>query len=232
MANELTLNLSLLYSKNKATIACVTKAFQVSVAGNNALKNMILVGMTDATLDLGAIATIGQIWLHNLATAGNPPSPVLAAITNTGTPGTSIWSYVVIANYADGSKSLASSVATTATGNATLTGTNYNVLSWADTGATSYDVYRTASGGTPSTLGKITTTASLTYNDQGAAGDGSAVPLIGIPSNYPIEFGPTNISYPNWLWAGEIALLRWNAAAIHRKATVLPALLEYALIEQ
>ena len=49
-------------------------------------------------------------------------------------------------------------------------------------------------------------------------------------TNY-ITFGPDGSSYPVKLKAGEIALLRWNGAAIHAKANTAACQLEYALIE-
>ena len=79
--------------------------------------------------------------------------------------------------------------ATTTTGNATLSGTNYNTITWTPVtaangyGAASYRIFRTASGGSPSTTGAIKTisaancTATLcTFNDTGYVGDGTSVP--------------------------------------------------------
>jgi len=84
-----------------------------------------------------------------------------------------------VAKDANGGGSIASSTTQTTTGAATLNGTNYNIITWsAITGAASYDVYRTASSGTPSTTGLLANTAALTYNDQGAAGNSNATPTI------------------------------------------------------
>lgn len=109
--------------------------------------------------------------------AGGLPQPAAPALSTTGTAGTTSYSYVVVAKNTGGDISAASAVATIATGNATLNGTNYNVLTiTAVAGATSYDIYRTASGGTPSTTGKVGNTATTTFNDTGLAGDGTTAP--------------------------------------------------------
>src|SRR6185312_13604329 len=70
-------------------------------------------------------------------------------------------------------ETMASAVYTTTTANATLNGTNFNVVTWpAVTGATGYSVYRTAGG--PS-QGKVSTNqAGLFYNDQGGAASGAS----------------------------------------------------------
>ncbi|SRR6266542_212061 len=231
--NELLINATFNYNKNGGAISCSVPSpppLRVSVAGNNSIKNILQAGVTDATLHLGGIATLGYIWLHSLGTAGVPPLPVIGVITQGGTPGAATWAYRIVANFGDGSLSVSTAVAT-ATGAATLNSTNYNIIPWSDVGATSYDIYRTTSGGTPSTLGKIATGVTSPYNDQGAAGDASSVPSA-IVSNYPIIFGPDGTVYPNELWAGEVGVIRWRGAAIHRKALALPTWFEYALIEK
>lgn len=103
--------------------------------------------------------------------------PAAPSLSTAGTAGTTSYSYVVVAKDTAGDISQASPAATIATGNATLNGTNYNVVTiTAVTGATSYDIYRTASGGSPATLGKIGNTTTTTFNDTGLAGDGTTAP--------------------------------------------------------
>lgn len=104
-------------------------------------------------------------------TGGLTP-PTNVTITQTGTPGVSTVSYTVTALNAAG-ETMASAVYTTSTANATLNGSNFNVVTWpAVTGATTYSVYRTVGG--PS-QGKVSTAqAGLFYNDQGGAAAGSS----------------------------------------------------------
>ncbi len=49
-------------------------------------------------------------------------------------------------------------------------------------------------------------------------------------SNF-ITIGPDGSSYPIELRAGEFAVMRWNAAAIHAKADTATCILQYMIIE-
>jgi hypothetical protein len=92
------------------------------------------------------------------------PAPVISSVTNVGTPGVTNWQYVVTALNADG-ETTPSGIGVTMTGNAILTGSNYNTVSWtAVAGATGYNVYRLVG----STFVFIATTGSTSYNDTGA----------------------------------------------------------------
>jgi hypothetical protein len=116
-------------------------------------------------------------WAVNRILGGNqglqPPKDITAVVT--GTPGATTYRYTVTALNATG-ESMASQEVIVTTGNATLTGGNHNDLSWtAVTGATGYSVYRTVSGGTPSSTGKIATNqAGVTLNDTGLAAAGAS----------------------------------------------------------
>jgi hypothetical protein len=118
-----------------------------------------------------------------------PSAPV---ITNVGTAGSTAYSYKVVAKNAKGS-SAASAAGSTATGNATLTTSNYNTVTWtAVTGATAgYDVYRTASSGTPSSTGLIGSVAAgvLSLDDKALAGDSSTAPTNRTSTNLDIYVG-------------------------------------------
>jgi hypothetical protein len=74
----------------------------------------------------------------------------------------------------------------TNSGNVTLSGSNFNVVSWPSiSGAVSYNVYRSV--GTAA-QGLITNTASTTYNDTGAAASGS------IPSSATATIGTSGFT--------------------------------------
>lgn len=102
------------------------------------------------------------------------PTPAVPTVTPTGTAGAANYSYLIAARPGDGSHTPASAAGSTSTGNATLSNSNYNALSWAAiAGAATYDVYRTVGGGS---AGKIANVLTNSYNDQGAAGDSSTAP--------------------------------------------------------
>ncbi|MDL2342454.1 MAG: right-handed parallel beta-helix repeat-containing protein, partial [Patescibacteria group bacterium] len=135
----------------------------------------------------GSTALNGNIKINTqVAPTGTP------AITNQGAAGAVSYSYVVTAITKDGYETTVSPTGTTATGNATLNGTNFNRITFAHvSGAYSYNVYRTASAGTPSSTGLIgnvldssqafntngTSASSLTFDDTGLAG-GAAAPTV------------------------------------------------------
>jgi len=229
--SDVSVTAALTFAKGLITPSSIAPGlFGVSIVGDKYVKSNELVGLTDAALGLAALGSLGWLAFHNLATSAVPPNAAIV-ITQGGTPGTTIDQYVVVAHFADGSLS-ASPAISTATAPATLNGTNYNIITWAAvTGATSYDVYRTSAGGTPSTTGKIATGVTSPYNDQGAAGDSSSVP-VGVVSQFPIQVGSDGTVYPNQVLAGETIVVRWNGAAVHRKAITIPTEWEYLLIEK
>jgi hypothetical protein len=115
----------------------------------------------------------GTIALQALANAGAP------TVTPNGTTGAATWTYLIVAKQADGTAAAAGTTGSTATGNATLTSSNYNALTWsAVTGATSYDIYRTVVGTSPSTTGKIGNATTTSFNDTGLAGDSATAPTF------------------------------------------------------
>ncbi len=149
------------------------------------------VGPTGATGATGATGPTGPTGATGAAGSNGPfssltTSPVVApsapAVTQGGTPATTNYTYAVVAKDALGGGSIASATTQTTTGAATLNGTNYNVITWSPiANAVSYDVYRTASAGTPATTGRIgnvVATSALTFNDTGLAGNGFTTPFV------------------------------------------------------
>jgi hypothetical protein len=128
--------------------------------------------------DNGTVGDFGQVQAGTLATeslasAGAP------TITTHGTGGSTTWSYVVVAEQADGTPTAASPAGSTASGNATLTSGNYNIVTWsAVTGASKYAIYRTAVGTSPTTTGLIGTVVAptATWNDTAIAGNSATAP--------------------------------------------------------
>lgn len=95
---------------------------------------------------------------------GSPPIPSFAAptVTPMGTPGATTYNYVV--NALQNGITIAQTPVTTITnGNATLSGSNFNQISWLPVlGADHYAVVNTTAGAT------LTETTALTLNDTGA----------------------------------------------------------------
>lgn len=129
-------------------------------------------------------------------------TPAQPTVANIGTAGSTSYSYRIVALKGT-AVTLPSTVRTTTTGNATLDTTNFNRITWtAVAGATGYRVYRTASAGTPSSTGIISTIVrgdTLTLDDTGLAGDSGSVPTVNNTSNimYILQPGqdfPLNVS--------------------------------------
>jgi hypothetical protein len=95
-------------------------------------------------------------------------------VTPQGTSGTTVWGYTIAARRGVLTIAVTQEVQT-ASGNATLTSGNNNLVAWtALGGANCYDVYRTTSNGTPASTGLISSCQSGTsFTDTGIAGDGN-----------------------------------------------------------
>lgn len=126
------------------------------------------------------------------------PTPTIGGFSQGGTPGGTSYTYSVVA-YGPLGNTIGSPSGTTVTGNATLSLTNFNQIQWYPVaGPVKYCIWRIASGGSPSSLGKIGCTSALQvrsnlypfnfavnvgavtnpyrFNDTGLAGDGSSLP--------------------------------------------------------
>jgi hypothetical protein len=137
-----------------------------------------------ATL-LSEIETLARFRLLEPAALATPGS---ITVTPQGTTGTSTWTYKLVAVNANGTTQ-AGAASSTATGNATLSATNFNRLTWtAVTGAIGYWVYRTAVATSPTTTGRIAVLGAIvTFDDTGVAGDSSTAPttnVSGLPSPF------------------------------------------------
>ena len=162
-----------------ATNCYATFASSVSSNGNSSIFQVQNAGGTVLaaanvqlnTVGIGGIASPSS----SLSITRSPNTPTL---TNQGTAGSTSYTYEVAPVDLNGMVGPASSTITTATGNATENTTNYNRITWTAVGGGvgSYNVYRTASSGTPGTTGLIGNTSSLTFNDQGITPLNSTVP--------------------------------------------------------
>ena len=158
--------------------------------------------------------------------------PGLAVITNS--TGSTSYTYEIVAK--SNGVTVPGSTATLATGPSVLSSTAYNTLTWSmlqnNLPNLTFDIYRTASGGTPSSTGRIsigTAAASLSLNptastpvftfvDTGIAGDGTTPPpfntsgALVIGTAYPVQ------SFPS---AGSVSLLNGLAVINGTSATAV-----------
>lgn len=122
-----------------------------------------------------AIATIVSQARETLNERNALPPPGAPVVSPQGTPGAAICTYILVARTAAGTTN-ASPVGTVTTANATLSGVNFNQLTWvAVPKALTYDVYRVSGG---LTQGKIGNTASTSFNDTGLVGDTTIAPVV------------------------------------------------------
>lgn len=108
----------------------------------------------------------------------NPAQPV--SVTQAGTPGSTTYYYWCTATNANGETLLSPSRITTAS-NATLSGTNYNVITCATvSGATGYKAYRTTTATAPSGTGLylVGSSATTTINDQSNTLQSATIPAL------------------------------------------------------
>lgn len=147
------------------------------------------------------------------------PTPAAPTITNTGAAGAVTDTYSVVAYGASGN-TVGSSTGSTATANATLTTSNFNVIAFDSVpGAVKYCIWRTVAGGTPSTLGNIGCMSALQinfrfhsnvwgtayannnagvrnhylFNDTGLAGDSASLPASNTTGGLSVA-GPLTIT--------------------------------------
>ena len=109
----------------------------------------------------------GGIVVHPL------PAPSGVQVETRGTPGSTTYGYRVTA-FSDTGETLACDEVTISTGATVLDSTDYNRVTWlAVEGAVKYAVYRSTSGGQPSSTGRIRRTELLVCSDKGLAASGS-----------------------------------------------------------
>ncbi len=111
--------------------------------------------------------------LNEIYTLVRPNAPLVSA---QGTTGATTYTYLIVARNSTGTTE-ASATTSITNGNAALSASNFNQLTWtAVPYADSYDVYRTVGG---ATTGKIVSaTTSLTANDTGLAGGSETAPTV------------------------------------------------------
>ena len=141
-------------------------------------------------------------------------TPALPTITPQGTTGATTYSYKIVAKAQNG-VSAASAAGSTATGNATLSTTNKNLIAWvAIAGATVYDVYRTVGG---ATQGLIATAGNVTsIMDTGLTGDASTAPAMASGTIFWSADELLQIALDGYrdMWRAIIDLHQWHYATV------------------
>lgn len=229
MIGDLILAASLQFPKQGSDFDINIIARSLGVTGKNAIKDTKQLTTSDYTFPLGGIGTIGYVALRNDGAflIDTPAAPI---ISNVGTPGAATWTYKIVARKGT-AYTVAGAAGSTATGNATLTTGNYNHIKWLPVDdAESYDIYRTVSGGTPASLGKIGNVLPAAFetdpvtgikyiflDDKALVGDASSAPSSS-PFDFSCIFGPDGTNYQIKLRGQDFAVFPWNAAALHGKA--------------
>lgn len=136
-----------------STLAAVTNSSFGNVLGVPTLAVPVATDLN--TEQLVATATLGNL--------------SASAVTQAGTPGAQTVTYVLVGNTPLGYHTAAGADSTTSTANATLDGTNYNVIADpALAGVVSYDIYRTVGGPSQGLIAAAVT--SFPFHDTGIAG--------------------------------------------------------------
>lgn len=128
------------------------------------------------------IANISQVYgaVTTANDCGTTINSSTATVSQGGTGGSTAYTYEVLANV---NGAVSEAVATTSTGNATLTGINTNIVTWTPiAGANSYALYRTAGGATQGFLNVVTGT---TFTDGGASASNPIIPATNTTVNAP-----------------------------------------------
>ena len=145
--------------------------------------------------------------------------PSISSVTQVGATGSTSYTYRVVARDQNGVGTLASTGVTTGTGNATLNGSNYNVITISpQPGASSFDVRReSCSSGCGSIgtgkIGSVTAASNPTvFNDLGASlppppGDGTPIPTVNttgeiyiVPNSFLMTGGNNSLAVTGSDW--------------------------------
>lgn len=164
---------------NSSTAFQIQNSSSTAIFGADTAVGMTLINTTPAN-EAASLTLSGGLTILSL------PAPTGLAATVVGTAGSTTYSYQVVA--CDDSictrSTVASNTATVTTGNATLSSTNYNQLTWNPVqGAAEYWIYRIA-GGPTGVIGNVAA-GTTTYNDIGSFAFG------GLPSTTSTSGGIT-----------------------------------------
>src|SRR6185295_15786440 len=145
---------------------------------------------TGATPTYGVQILGGSARLQALLTPGAP------TVTPQGAPGSTSYTYFVVAEDRAGFQTPVSSGGSTATGNATLNGSNFNRITWtAVNGAVKYYILKTDTA----TLLATWTSGALQVDDTGQATSGFTAPIRNNTADLTVD----GQIISNGLWASD-----------------------------
>jgi hypothetical protein len=138
-------------------------------------------GSTDTAIvevDNGTIGQLGTLKAESLS-LNILAVPAAPTISGTGSSGSG-FTYNVIAYFPDGTHSVPSAASASYSNNFSGHFSNYNTVTWsAVSNAAYYEIYRTGTSLTNGIIARVLSTATLSFNDYGIAGDGSTLPTTG-----------------------------------------------------
>jgi len=159
-------------------LGTVTLAGGITYSGGATSGLAVSVSGTTITVTISAPATsTGASEPTSNTTSTTPTAPT---VTAAGTTGTTSWAYALALIDGQGGVTPASPATTITNGNATLSPTNYNAVTWPAVSAAGIILYRTTAGGTPNTTGVIGIVAGASLHDTGL---GPFTPPTGIPAS-------------------------------------------------
>lgn len=187
------------------TMTCINSAFRTSVTTTGTLfTSSIPTTAINCQIYQSGTASepvVGQNLSYQASsfTAVTLGSPTITSVTNGGASGGTNWCYEIVGIDATGTNhSATSSPVCNASGAATLTSSNYNLIGISGTaGYVTYNIYRTTAGGTPSSVGKIPVTGStntggvtsLAVKDTGLTGDTTTAPTNNTTGQFNTSIG-------------------------------------------
>ena len=217
MIGDIQLSAQLTFNKisdpRQAPFTLGETGLQLNVTGKYRQDGIRTIGTSiSVTPDMGDLNYIGFLALKNLGAAliDAPAAPV---VTNVGTTGTTHYEYGISALQADGHYTAVAYFTMTTTGNATLSGSNYNHVTWdAVDNAVSYNVWLSATTGT-ATTGFLANVTTLTYDHKvPTLGDGSSYPSPS-PYDFDIKYSLDGTNWFGHLRGGESHVLRLYLAS-------------------
>jgi hypothetical protein len=166
------------------TVVGTNSSGQLVDASSATLTNNTSGNAATATTATTANALSAGALLNLSAPSGSIGQTTAPTITQGGTAGSTNYGYAIVARNTAGTLwGPISPVAITLTGPATLSGTNYNIVTFPSlpTNANCFDVWRMLNGTSLSAEGLIAACQTTSYNDQGASATSQTPPY-----------------YPNW----------------------------------
>ena len=176
-------------------VSCPNAGGTITVVSGTASGNLPMWTNPNCTTQIQAPLGVTVTTTLPNTTVSYSPTPTVTAV---GTAGSTSYSYTVSPAIAPVTYP-ASPAVTIATGNATLSATNYNAIAFTPSASyTSYVIYRTYGGFSVGKIGTVTTngsTSPVTFNDTGLGGDYT------ITSPFPRYLYTSPLGGPITTWA-------------------------------